>query len=63
MQIKEIEERISVSPEIAMSDIAAIKAAGFVAVMNNRPDGEEPDQPAGGDSGRVGFADQPTVAE
>ncbi len=27
--------------------IAAVKAAGFVAIVNNRPDDEEPGQPAG----------------
>jgi uncharacterized protein (TIGR01244 family) len=27
--------------------VARIKAAGFVAIVNNRPDGEAPDQPPG----------------
>lgn len=38
---------MSVSPQISVDDVAAIKAAGFAAIINNRPDGEVPDQPAG----------------
>jgi uncharacterized protein (TIGR01244 family) len=47
LDIKRINDRVSVSPQIAPDDIAAIKAAGFVAIVNNRPDGEVPDQPDG----------------
>ncbi len=45
LEIRRINERISVSPQIAPDDIAAIKAAGFVTIINNRPDGEAPEQP------------------
>lgn len=45
MELKRINEHVSVSPQISPEDIAAIKAAGFVAIVNNRPDGEAPDQP------------------
>ncbi|RYG93238.1 TIGR01244 family phosphatase [Loktanella sp. IMCC34160] len=45
MDIKKISPRISVSPQIAASDIDAIKAAGFRAIICNRPDGEAADQP------------------
>lgn len=44
-----INDRIAVAPQIAPDDIAAIKAAGYVAIVNNRPDGEEPGQPSGAD--------------
>lgn len=47
MDIKKINDRVSVSGQIAPEDVAAIKAAGFVAIVNNRPDGEAPDQPSG----------------
>ncbi|RYE87515.1 MAG: TIGR01244 family phosphatase, partial [Hyphomicrobiales bacterium] len=47
MELKRINEYVSVSPQISPDDIAAIKAAGFVAIVNNRPDGESPDQPDG----------------
>ncbi|HWA63426.1 MAG TPA: TIGR01244 family sulfur transferase [Caulobacteraceae bacterium] len=35
----------SVSPQIALADLDEAKAQGFVLVINNRPDGEAPDQP------------------
>ncbi|MGX0904862.1 sulfide:quinone oxidoreductase [Roseovarius sp. MBR-79] len=45
MDIKKITDALSVSPQIAPGDLAAIKAAGFRAVICNRPDGEGADQP------------------
>jgi uncharacterized protein (TIGR01244 family) len=45
LELKRINEHVSVSPQISPDDVAAIKAAGFVAIVNNRPDGESPDQP------------------
>lgn len=47
MDLKRINEHVSVSGQISPDDVAAIKAAGFVAIINNRPDGEAPDQPSG----------------
>ena len=47
MEVKRINDQMSVSPQISVDDVAAIKAAGFAAIINNRPDGEVPDQPAG----------------
>lgn len=46
MDIKKINDQVSVSGQIQAQDVAAIKAAGFTAIVNNRPDGEAPDQPA-----------------
>jgi uncharacterized protein (TIGR01244 family) len=43
--LKRINDDISVSPQISPDDMPALKAQGFVAVINNRPDGESPDQP------------------
>ncbi len=37
---------IAVAPQITAADVAAAKAQGFVAIINNRPDGEAPGQPA-----------------
>ena len=45
--IRTVDDSISVAPQIQPEDIAAIKAAGFVAVVNNRPDDEQDGQPAG----------------
>ena len=36
---------IAVAPQLSIEDLDAIKAAGFKAVINNRPDNEGPDQP------------------
>lgn len=47
MDVKRINDHVSVSPQISPEDIATIKARGFVAIINNRPDGEAPDQPTG----------------
>lgn len=49
LDLKRINEQVSVSGQIEPADVAALKAAGFVAIINNRPDGESPDQPAGAD--------------
>lgn len=38
---------IAVAPQIAPEDVEAARAAGFTTVVNNRPDGEAPGQPAG----------------
>lgn len=45
--IRTLNDKVSVAPQIRPEDIPAIKAAGFVAIVNNRPDGEEAGQPEG----------------
>lgn len=47
MELKRINDHVSVSGQIAPEDVAALKQLGFVAIVNNRPDGEAPDQPSG----------------
>lgn len=42
MDIRPITPTYAVSPQIALEDLPAIKAAGFTTVINNRPDGEIP---------------------
>jgi uncharacterized protein (TIGR01244 family) len=37
----------SVAPQITLEDVAEAKAAGFAMIVNNRPDGEEPEAPQG----------------
>ncbi|MEE4189117.1 MAG: TIGR01244 family sulfur transferase [Roseobacter sp.] len=46
MDLKKITEKVTVSPQIMAEDMAAIKAAGFRAIICNRPDGEGADQPS-----------------
>ena len=45
MDIKRISSALSVSPQIAATDIATLKAEGFRSIICNRPDGEGADQP------------------
>ena len=42
MDIRRLTPDYAVSPQIAVEDLAAIKAAGFATVIDNRPDGEIP---------------------
>lgn len=43
---RRVNEHLSVSPQITPADVAVAKAQGFATIVNNRPDGEVPDQPA-----------------
>jgi uncharacterized protein (TIGR01244 family) len=47
LELKRINDHISVCGQIAPEDVASLKAAGFVTIINNRPDGESPDQVPG----------------
>jgi uncharacterized protein (TIGR01244 family) len=42
MDIRALTPDYAVSPQIEPADLAAIKAAGYVTVIDNRPDGEIP---------------------
>ena len=46
LDVKRINDHVSVSPQIRPEDIANLKAMGFTTIVNNRPDGEAPDQPS-----------------
>jgi sulfide:quinone oxidoreductase len=45
MQSARLTPNVSVSPQITENDHEEIARAGFKALINNRPDGEAPDQP------------------
>jgi uncharacterized protein (TIGR01244 family) len=45
-QFRKVTDRLSVSPQIALADIDEAARQGFRLIINNRPDGEEPTQPA-----------------
>lgn len=47
MNPRRIDETITVAPQIDPADVTEIARAGFVAIVNNRPDDEEGGQPAG----------------
>ena len=42
-----LDSTISVFGQIEPEDVAAAKAQGFTAIINNRPDDEQPGQPTG----------------
>jgi uncharacterized protein (TIGR01244 family) len=44
-EFRKVTDDFSVAPQIELSDIARAKAEGFTLLINNRPDGETPDQP------------------
>jgi uncharacterized protein (TIGR01244 family) len=44
---RRLNENVMVSPQLALGDIAVAAAQGVALIVNNRPDGEEPDAPQG----------------
>ena len=46
MDIRPIDDRIAVAPQLAVEDIPELARLGFKTIVANRPDGEEPGQPA-----------------
>ncbi|MET3665326.1 TIGR01244 family sulfur transferase [Caulobacter sp. 1776] len=43
---RRVTDSLSVSPQVTEADMARAAAEGFVLVINNRPDGEDPNQPS-----------------
>jgi sulfide:quinone oxidoreductase len=48
MDVRSLDDLLSVSPQITPQDIPALAAAGFRSVICDRPDGEAADQPSAG---------------
>jgi uncharacterized protein (TIGR01244 family) len=44
LDIRSVTPAFAVAPQIAAEDFAAVAAAGYRIIVNNRPDGEAPDQ-------------------
>ena len=44
---RQLTDRIWASPQITPDDVARAAAMGITLIINNRPEGEAPDQPAG----------------
>jgi len=44
---RQLSAQVWASPQITPAEVAEAAARGFTAIINNRPDGEEADQPAG----------------
>lgn len=47
--IRRIDDQVSVAPQLFPEELAEVAALGFKAVVNNRPDDEEPGQPSDAD--------------
>lgn len=47
MQSKPLDNDLTVSGQLQPDDVAALAAQGVRSIINNRPDGEEDDQPTG----------------
>lgn len=45
MTITPLDAKLSISPQVQPEDLARLRLAGFRCVINNRPDGEAPEQP------------------
>jgi uncharacterized protein (TIGR01244 family) len=45
---RHVTDDISVSPQISVADVEEAARLGFKTIINNRPDGESPDQPGPG---------------
>jgi uncharacterized protein (TIGR01244 family) len=45
LDVKRINDHVSVAPQIRLDELSSLKAMGFSTIVNNRPDGEAPDQP------------------
>jgi uncharacterized protein (TIGR01244 family) len=43
---RRVTDEYSVAPQIAPEDLAVAKEQGYVLLINNRPDGEDPSQPS-----------------
>lgn len=46
MEIRKVDDSFAVVPQMQPDELTALAAEGFTAVICNRPDGEEPGQPA-----------------
>lgn len=46
MDIRPLDETLSISPQLSPADLPSLAARGYRSVICNRPDGEAPRQPA-----------------
>jgi len=43
--VRQLDDRVMVSGQLAPHEVAGLAEQGVTVIVNNRPDGEEPDQP------------------
>lgn len=46
MDFNYLSPRLAITSQLRREDLRGIAASGFVGIINNRPDGEAPDQPS-----------------
>jgi uncharacterized protein (TIGR01244 family) len=56
--MKKISDRLYVAPQLTANDIRQARAQGIAAIINNRPDGEEPGQPSAAQNRSVAEVEQ-----
>ena len=44
--IRQVTEQFAVAPQLELDEFAEVAALGYTHIINNRPDGEGPDQPS-----------------
>ena len=54
--MRQLEEGVSVSGQIRAEEVAQLATRGIRLIVNNRPDGEAPDQPSGEEIGAAAAA-------
>lgn len=47
MTIRQLDDRTFIAPQIRPDEVPGLARMGVTLIVNNRPDGEEPDQPLG----------------
>lgn len=45
--MRQLDEQVSISGQVRPDEVSGLKDKGVTAIINNRPDGEEPGQPLG----------------
>ncbi len=56
--MKQISDKLFVRSQLTADDIRQARVQGFAAIINNRPDGEEPGQPTAAQSRSVAEGEQ-----
>jgi uncharacterized protein (TIGR01244 family) len=56
--MKQISDKLHVRPQLTAEDIRRAKSQGFAAIINNRPDGEEPGQPSAAENRSIAEGEQ-----
>ena len=54
--LKRLSDKVSVSAQLSEAEVQDLAAKGVVAIINNRPDGEAPDQPGSDDIAAIAEA-------